>query len=176
LKKERFRVEFVDDDGAKVTLTLDGKQSDRSLAKFVMLVEKLRKSRELGELAKNPELGDKYDMAWEPLRPVPENTSQTSGTISQGREPELREPTAVRLEERSKINDVFVLVRSLPDDWFTSLDLKGFYEQRFGTAISLSMISTYLSRLVDKGYLYRVKGGRSFKYRIKKDVLKTQMR
>ena len=173
MKKERFKVEIVDDDGARVTLTLDGKEFDRSLAKFVSMVETLRKSQISGGTKIGEEV-EKQEIAEGTVEPIA-NPALTSASLSKRRASELLAPMSVRVQDRSRINEVLVLVRSLPDDWFTSLDLRGFYEQRFGTTMSLSMISTYLSRLVDKGYLYRVKGGRAFKYRIKRDTVKPQL-
>ncbi len=174
LKRERFKAEFVDEEGAKITVTLDGNQADRSLAKFVLMVERLRKAKVVGLIPKNPQgTAETLDGAWEPVEPIVRSTSKVRPPVRD----ELRspDPTGIQLQERSKINDVLVLVRSLPDDWFTSLDLRAFYEQRFGNEISLSMISTYLSRLVDKGFLYRMKAGRSFRYRMRRDTVKTQV-
>lgn len=174
LKKERFKAEFLDEDGAKITVTLDGDQADRSLAKFVLMVERLRKAKVVGLLPKNPEApSETLDGAWEPVEPIVKSAPKVRSTLRD--ELHSPDPTGVQLQERSKINDVLVLVRSLPDDWFTSLDLRAFYEQRFANEISLSMISTYLSRLVDKGFLYRMKAGRSFRYRMRRDPIKTRV-
>jgi hypothetical protein len=69
-------------------------------------------------------------------------------------------------DTRSKMNNVMVLMRSLPRSWFTSKDVKRFYEERFGVRANLTTISMYLGRLATRGSLARAKSGRSFKYKL----------
>ena len=55
-----------------------------------------------------------------------------------------------KLTESSKIERIKILIRSIsknPSHWFTSKDILGLYEQHIGEPISLSTVSTYLSRL-----------------------------
>jgi hypothetical protein len=49
---------------------------------------------------------------------------------------------------------------------FSSADVARDYEDRQGTPIPLSTVSTYLSRLADKGVLNRQKFGNSWVYRV----------
>jgi Penicillinase repressor len=49
---------------------------------------------------------------------------------------------------------------------FSSADIARDYEDRDGSPIPLSTISTYLSRLVDRGILNRQKFGNSWVYRV----------
>jgi Penicillinase repressor len=49
---------------------------------------------------------------------------------------------------------------------FSSADIARDYEDRQGTPIPLSTVSTYLSRLADKGVLNRQKFGNSWVYRV----------
>jgi Penicillinase repressor len=48
---------------------------------------------------------------------------------------------------------------------FSSSDVAREFEEKFGRPIRLSMISTYLTRLVEKEYLRREKFGNSWVYR-----------
>ena len=49
---------------------------------------------------------------------------------------------------------------------FTSADAKKSFETTFGERIPLSTVSTYLSRLADRGVLVRVEGGTLMRYRV----------
>ena len=49
---------------------------------------------------------------------------------------------------------------------FSSADIARDYEDRHGSPIPLSTVSTYLSRLADKGVLNRQKFGNSWVYRL----------
>lgn len=56
------------------------------------------------------------------------------------------------------------------DKIFSSKDVKSAYSHIFGEDISLSVVSTYLSRLVDKGILNRAGSPSEWKYAIKSKV------
>ncbi|MEM3507612.1 MAG: hypothetical protein QW589_00195 [Candidatus Bathyarchaeia archaeon] len=56
------------------------------------------------------------------------------------------------------------------DRIFSSKDVKDAYFHVFGEGISLSVVSTYLSRLVDKGILNRAGSPSEWKYAIKSKV------
>ncbi len=69
--------------------------------------------------------------------------------------------TSSRLEKvRSVIQKSFPLV------WFSSKDIQLVYEQDLKEPISLSTVSTYLSRLATKGLLLRTGNSNSLKYKI----------
>ena len=54
----------------------------------------------------------------------------------------------------SKFDEVRLLVeRSFPIVWFSSKDVQSTYEQEFKKPISLSTVSTYLSRMTERGIL-----------------------
>lgn len=61
-----------------------------------------------------------------------------------------KQSTNIKLVEGSKIERIKILIRSIsknPSHWFTSKDILALYEQHIGESISLSTVSTYLSRL-----------------------------
>ena len=59
-----------------------------------------------------------------------------------------------------------VVQKSFPLVWFSSKDIQSFYEQELKEPISLSTISTYLSRMASKGFLVRTGGTNNLKYKI----------
>jgi len=60
--------------------------------------------------------------------------------------------------ESSKFEKVHLIVQKhFPIAWFTSKDAQSMYEQEFKEPIPLSTVSTYLSRMADRGLLK--KGG-----------------
>ena len=62
--------------------------------------------------------------------------------------------------ELSKIDKIRLLVeKSFPIGWFSSRDVQSTYEEEFKEPISLSTVSTYLSRMADRGIL--IKNGTS---------------
>ena len=58
-----------------------------------------------------------------------------------------------------------VIQKSFPLIWFSSKDIQSFYEQELKEPISLSTVSTYLSRMTNKGILLRTGGSNSLKYK-----------
>jgi len=84
------------------------------------------------------------------------------GGIPEEENPELVNATS----KRSKVDRVRQIVEKyLPIMWFTSTDVQTAYEQEFKQPISLSTVSTYLSRMADRGIL--AKGGASNRRRYK---------
>lgn len=61
---------------------------------------------------------------------------------------------------RSVIQKSFQLV------WFSSKDIQSVYEQELKEPVSLSTVSTYLSRMASKGLLLRTGGSNNLKYKI----------
>lgn len=62
--------------------------------------------------------------------------------------------------EMPKIDRVCLIVeKNFPVGWFSSRDIQSAYEEQFNEPIILSTVSTYLSRLADRGIL--IKGGAS---------------
>jgi hypothetical protein len=58
-----------------------------------------------------------------------------------------------------------LIQKSFPLVWFSSRDLQTVYEQELKEPISLSTVSTYLSRLAGKGHLLRTGGQNCLKYK-----------
>ena len=59
-----------------------------------------------------------------------------------------------------------VVQKSFPLVWFSSKDIQSVYEQELKEPISLSTVSTYLSRLATRGLLLRMGAANSLKYKI----------
>lgn len=58
-----------------------------------------------------------------------------------------------------------VVQKGFPLIWFSSKDIQSFYEQELKEPVSLSTVSTYLSRMAGKGLLLRTGGSNNLKYR-----------
>jgi hypothetical protein len=58
-----------------------------------------------------------------------------------------------------------VVQKSFPLVWFSSKDIQSLYEQDLKEPISLSTVSTYLSRMADRGLLLRTGGANSLRYK-----------
>jgi predicted transcriptional regulator len=58
-----------------------------------------------------------------------------------------------------------VIQKNFPLIWFSSKDIQSVYEQELKEPVSLSTISTYLSRMTAKGLLLRTGGPNSLKYK-----------
>ena len=64
----------------------------------------------------------------------------------------------------SKFDKVRLIIdKDFPIVWFSSRDVQSVYEQEFKEPISLSTVSTYLSRMADRGVL--AKSGMSNRWR-----------
>jgi len=59
-----------------------------------------------------------------------------------------------------------VIQKSFPLVWFSSKDVQSIYEQELKEPVSLSTVSTYLSRMTDKGFLLRTGSSNNLKYKI----------
>ena len=72
-----------------------------------------------------------------------------------------------RPSELSKYDRVRLIIdKHFPIVWFSSRDIQSMYEQEFKKPIGLSTVSTYLSRMADRGFLMKA-GNRSHRsYRI----------
>jgi hypothetical protein len=58
-----------------------------------------------------------------------------------------------------------VIQKSFPLIWFASKEIQSVYEQELKEPISLSTVSTYLSRMASKGLLLRTGTGNNLKYK-----------
>ncbi len=59
-----------------------------------------------------------------------------------------------------------LIQKSFPLVWFSSKDIQSLFEQDLKEPISLSTVSTYLSRMASKGFLLRTGNANSLKYKI----------
>lgn len=75
--------------------------------------------------------------------------------------------------ELSKIDKIrFVVEKNFPVGWFSSKDVQFTYEEEFKEPISLSTVSTYLSRMADRGVLTKNGTSNRRRYRIISEVSK----
>ncbi len=58
-----------------------------------------------------------------------------------------------------------VIQKNFPLIWFSSKDIQSIYEQELKEPVSLSTVSTYLSRMASKGILLRTGGSNNLKYK-----------
>ena len=65
-----------------------------------------------------------------------------------------------------------VIQKSFPLIWFSSKDIQSVYEQELKEPVSLSTVSTYLSRMTSKGMLFRTGGTNNLKYKTAQTFLK----
>lgn len=66
----------------------------------------------------------------------------------------------------SKFDKVrLVIEKSFPIVWFSSRDIQSVYEQELKEPISLSTVSTYLSRMADRGALAKSRMSNRWRYR-----------
>lgn len=77
------------------------------------------------------------------------------------------EPGLIQSESKiTKIGKVqFIVEKSFPLGWFSSKEIQTFYEEKYKQPISLSTISTYLSRLVDRGFLIKKHVSNQLRYK-----------
>jgi len=75
--------------------------------------------------------------------------------------------------ELSKIDKIRLVVeKSFPIGWFSSRDIQSAYEEEFKEPISLSTVSTYLSRMADRGILTKNGVSNRRRYKIMTEVSK----
>jgi len=69
--------------------------------------------------------------------------------------------------EFSKFDKVrYVVKENFPVVWFSSRDVQSLYEQKIKEPISLSTVATYLSRMVDRGFLAKNEMSNRRQYRM----------
>ena len=71
------------------------------------------------------------------------------------------------VSEMPKIQKVRLAAeKSYPVGWFSSKELQSEYEKQFNEPIRLSTISTYLSRLSDRGFFLKQGASNQLRYRL----------
>ena len=72
-----------------------------------------------------------------------------------------------RNPELSKFDKVrYIVKENFPVVWFSSRNIQSVYEQKMKEPISLSTVSTYLSRMADRGFLAKNEMSNRKQYRI----------
>ncbi len=75
--------------------------------------------------------------------------------------------------ELSKIDKICLIVeKNFPLGWFSSKDVQSMYEEEFKKPISLSTVSTYLSRIADRGILTKNSISNRRRYKITTELSK----
>jgi len=75
--------------------------------------------------------------------------------------------------ELSKLDKIrLVIEKNFPIGWFSSRDIQSTYEEEFKEPISLSTVSTYLSRMADRAILAKNGSSNRRRYRIITEVSK----
>ncbi len=83
-----------------------------------------------------------------------------------GEGPTVSTGAAMPIKSLSRFEKVqLVIQKNFPLIWFSSKDIQSIYEQELKEPVSLSTISTYLSRMASKGLLMRTGGPNSLKYK-----------
>jgi len=86
-------------------------------------------------------------------------------------------PESESLNELSKFDKVrFIVEKHFPLTWFTARDFKEVYEKEVQERLSLSTVSTYLSRLSQKGLLLKTRNSNRVSYRLISNDLKNMFR
>ena len=86
------------------------------------------------------------------------------GTPSEG--PTINNSSTMPTRSLSRFEKVqLVIQKNFPLIWFSSKDIQSAYEQELKEPVTLSTISTYLSRMATKGILMRTGGPNSLKYK-----------
>ena len=77
----------------------------------------------------------------------------------------------------AKIEKVKAIIeRRFPLVWFSSREIQEAYEDEFKEPISLSTVSTYLSRLADRGFLMVSSNSRTKRYRMVTEITRQAIR
>ena len=77
----------------------------------------------------------------------------------------------------AKIEKVKAIIeKKFPLVWFTSREIQEAYENEFKEPINLSTVSTYLSRLADRGFLMASSNSRVKRYRMVTEITRQAIR
>jgi lysine/ornithine N-monooxygenase len=80
------------------------------------------------------------------------------------------------ISKLSKYDKVrLVIDKHFPTVWFSSREVQSIYEEEFKEPISLSTVSTYLSRMADRGFLMKNQASGRRKYRMVTEIMKRVM-
>ncbi len=69
-----------------------------------------------------------------------------------------------------------IIQKNFPLVWFSSKDVQSMYEQELKEPVSLSTVSTYLSRMTNRGLLLRAGEGSNLKYKLPPNIPQASIR
>jgi len=85
--------------------------------------------------------------------------------------------SAISPYKTAKIEKVKAIIeKKFPLVWFSSREIQEAYENEFKEPINLSTVSTYLSRLADRGFLMANSNSRVKRYRMVTEITKQAIR
>lgn len=127
----KLKIELMDEEGNRYTITFEGRVTREKATKLLDLVDLL------------------------------------SGL------PETQVVPNEQINRLSKIDKLKLLIeKHFPFIWFTSKDLQLIYEKEFNTPISLSTVSTYLTRMSNYGLLISEREGRIKRFKVNTKLVK----
>lgn len=138
--KKKIKIELEDDDGGKYNLSLEGNLSKDKIQKVLQLVESLNISKEEFNVQTKPN----------PMNNEVKNFKNSNSNSLHSIESKIW----------SLIENNFIYSS------FTSSDIVDSYQSVYNEQLQLSLISTYLSRYVEKNRLMRSKRGKEWVYKL----------
>ena len=147
--KKKIKIELEDDDGGKYNLSLEGNLSKDKIQKVLQLVESLNISKEEINTSTKPN----YNLN----NIIPKNIDNNNHSLNS-------------IESR-----IWALIENnFAFSSFTSSNVVESYQSVYGEQLQLSLISTYLSRYVEKNKLMRSKRGKEWIYKLIRDIKRCQ--
>jgi len=88
--------------------------------------------------------------------------------------------TGSELDQRnpdlSKFDKIrYIVKENFPVVWFSSRDVQSLYEQKLKEPVSLSTVSTYLSRMADHGFLVKNRISNRLQYRMITEISRSTL-
>jgi len=80
--------------------------------------------------------------------------------------PGVSPPESIPLADQPKLERIRLIVeKHFPIVWFSAKDVRNVYEQEMKEPVALSMVSTYLSRMANRGLLTKTELSNNKRYR-----------
>ena len=81
-----------------------------------------------------------------------------------------------RNSDLSKFDKIrYIVKENFPVVWFSSRDVQSLYEQKLKEPVSLSTVSTYLSRMAHRGFLVKNKMSNNLQYRMITEISRSTL-
>ena len=81
-----------------------------------------------------------------------------------------------RNSDLSKFDKIrYIVKENFPVVWFSSRDVQSLYEQKLKEPVSLSTVSTYLSRMADHGFLVKNRISNRLQYRMITEISRSTL-